>query len=139
VSTIHRNVTVINGVFNRNASGVRERGEEGPVDFMTLSPPFWKPSLSGRWLHLANVYDVPRAWITHYLNGEILSEASVPTEKMVEETRIGTASIGNWSVPTQADSRFAIRNLNGSMDEFALFAATLTDAEIKETYNHGKP
>lgn len=117
----------------------RERGEAGPVDFKALSPPFWKPSLSGRWLHLATVYDVPRASITHYLNGEVLSTATVPAEKMVEETRIGTASIGNWSVPTQPDSRFAIRNLNGSMDEFALFAAALTDDEIKEIYNHGRP
>lgn len=117
----------------------RERGEVGPVDFKALSPPFWKPSLSGRWLHLATVYDVPRASITHYLNGEVLSESSVPAEKMVEETRIGTASIGNWSVPTQLDSRFAIRNLNGSMDEFALFAAALTDDEIKEIYDNGKP
>ncbi len=117
----------------------RERGEAGPVDFKALSPPFWKPSLSGRWLHLATVYDVPRASITHYLNGEVLSEASVPTEKMVEETRIGTASIGNWSVPTKPDSRFAIRNLNGSMDEFALFAAALTDDEIKKIYDNGRP
>lgn len=117
----------------------RERGEVGPVDFKALSPPFWKPSLSGRWLHLATVYDVPRASITHYLNGEVLSEASVPAEKMVEETRIGTASIGNWSVPTQPDSRFAIRNLNGSMDEFALFAAALTDDEVKEIYTNGRP
>jgi hypothetical protein len=42
-------------------------------------------------------------------------------------------------VPTQPDSRFAIRNLNGSMDEFALFADALTDDEIKEIYNNGKP
>ena len=117
----------------------REQGEPGPADFKALSPPFWKPSLSGRWLHLATVYDVDRATITHYLNGEVLGSATVPSEQMVEETRIGTSSIGNWSAPTQPDSKFAIRNLNGSMDEFALFAVALTDDEIKEIYNHGKP
>ena len=113
----------------------REQGE----DFKALSPPFWKPSLSGRWLHLATVYDVDRTSITHYLNGDVLNSAIVPVEKMIDETRIGTASIGNWSVPTQPDSRFAIRNLNGSMDEFILFATALSDDEIREIYNHGKP
>ena len=112
----------------------REQGE----DFKALSPPFWKPSLSGRWLHLATVYDVDRTSITHYLNGDVLNSAIVPVEKMIDETRIGTASIGNWSVPTQPDSRFAIRNLNGSMDEFILLTA-LSDDEIREIYNHGKP
>tara|TARA_R110002072_G_scaffold173600_1_gene328222 strand:- start:11186 stop:12877 length:1692 start_codon:yes stop_codon:yes gene_type:complete len=117
----------------------REQGEDGPADFKALSPPFWKPSLSGRWLHLATVYDVDRTSITHYLNGDVLNSAIVPVEKMIDETRIGTASIGNWSVPTQPDSRFAIRNLNGSMDEFILFATALSDDEIREIYNHGKP
>ncbi len=116
-----------------------EQGEKGPGDFKALSPPFWKPSLSGRWLHLATVYDVEGASVTHYLNGEVLCKDLVPGEKLVEETRIGTASIGNWSVPTQPDSRFAIRNLNGSMDEFALFEDALTDDEIREIYNNGKP
>lgn len=116
-----------------------ERGEEGPGDFKALSPPFWKPSLSGRWLHLATVYDVGGSSVTHYLNGDVLCKDEVPREKLVEETRIGTASIGNWSVPTQPDSRFAIRNLNGCMDEFALFADALTDDEIKEIYDNGKP
>jgi hypothetical protein len=116
-----------------------EQGEKGPGDFKALSPPFWKPSLSGRWLHLATVYDVEGASVTHYLNGEVLCKDLVPGEKLVEETRIGTASIGNWSVPTQPDSRFAIRNLNGSMDEFALFADALTDDEIGDIYNNGKP
>lgn len=116
-----------------------EQGDKGPGDFKALSPPFWKPSLSGRWLHLATVYDVDAALVTHYLNGDILGTFEIPHERLVEETRIGTASIGNWSVPTQPDSRFAIRNLNGSMDEFALFADALTDDEIKEIYNNGKP
>jgi len=71
--------------------------------------------------------------------GDVLCKDEVPREKLVEETRIGTASIGNWSVPTQPDSRFAIRNLNGCMDEFALFADALTDDEIKEIYDNGKP
>ena len=104
-----------------------------------LSPPFWKPSMSGRWLHLATTYDADVGRTTHYLNGEVLHEERIDTKLVVRTTRIGTASIGNWSIPTRPDAEFAIRNLNGSMDEFAIFAAALPAAEIQEMYDHGKP
>ena len=117
----------------------REVGEEGPHDFKALSPPFWKPSLSGRWLHLATVYSVPGGTITHYLNGKKLSGHTVPEEQLVQTTRIGMGCIGNWSAPTRPDSSFAIRNINGNIDEFALFAAALTADEILEIYENGKP
>jgi hypothetical protein len=116
-----------------------ERGAKGPRDHKALSPPFWKPSMSGRWLHVATVYNVEVKTITHYLNGEILSREPVPETQIVEKTRIGTATLGNWSQPTMPDSSFAIRNLNGSIDEFALFATALTDEEIKEIFENGKP
>ena len=116
-----------------------EQGQQGPRDHKALSPPFWQPSLSGRWLHLATVYSVENRTISHYLNGGLLNREVIPDEQIVEKTRIGTASIGNWSLPTQPDSHFAIRNLNGSIDEFALFAAALTDIEIKEIFDNGKP
>ncbi|MFK7820011.1 MAG: LamG-like jellyroll fold domain-containing protein [Planctomycetaceae bacterium] len=108
-------------------------------DFKALSEPFWNPSLSGRWLHLATVYDVDSASITHYLNGTVLSEHKIPRQKLAETTRIGTASLGNWAAPTQPDERFAIRNLNGRIDEFALFKAALSSDEIATIYENGKP
>ena len=58
---------------------------------------------------------------------------------LVEQVSIGNASIGNWGDPIRADPHFAVRNLNGSMDEFALFKAALSSEEIKELYDHGKP
>ncbi len=114
-------------------------GESGPRDFKALSPSFWKPSLNGKWIHLAVTCDVKSNTIIHYLNGNVLSRHVVPAAQMPQTTRIGTASIGNWASPTQPDSRFAIRNLNGSIDELALFAAPLTADEIKEMYRRGKP
>lgn len=114
------------------------RGEPGPRDFNALSPPFWIASLSGRWIHLAVVYDVDAKTIAHYLNGQEPSHDVVPAEQVVS-TRIGAASIGNWSLPTQADSEFAIRKLNGSIDEFAIFGAALPATEIKEICENGKP
>lgn len=113
-------------------------GEQGPRDFKALSPAFWNADLSGRWIHLAVVYDTATESITHYVNGRLLSHHDVPTEQIVA-TRIGAASIGNWSLPTQPDAEFAIRNLNGSIDEFAIFAAALSASEIKEIHDNGKP
>ncbi len=104
-----------------------------------LSPPFWKPSLSGRWLHLATTYNADAGRTTHYLNGDVLHEEDIAPGMRVETTRIGAASIGNWSIPTRPDSEFAIRNLNGSIDEFAIFATALSADEIKEIYDNGKP
>ena len=113
--------------------------KRGPTHQPVLSPPFWKPSLSGRWVHLATAYDARDGRITHYLNGELLHDETLPAELRVDTTRIGAASIGNWSIPTRSEAAFAIRNLNGSIDEFAIFAAALSADEIKEMYEHGKP
>ena len=106
---------------------------------VVLSPPFWKPSLSGRWLHLATTYDADAGRTTHYLNGDVLHTETIDPDLLVRTTRIGAASIGNWSIPTRSDAEFAIRNLNGSIDEFAIFAAALPAHEIREMYEHGKP
>lgn len=115
------------------------RGESGPNDFKALSPQFWKPALNGKWIHLAVTCDLSTKTITHYLNGTVLSRHLVPPEQLPEITRFGAASIGNWSSPTLPGQRFAIRNLNGVLDELAIFSSALPPEEIKEMYEHGKP
>lgn len=116
----------------------RELGTQGHADFKALSPPFWNASLSGRWIHLATVYDMQAASIMHYLNGRLLSEHDVPQDKLAP-TRIGTASIGNWALPTKPEAGFAVRNLNGSIDEFAIYAAALTAEEVRTIFDQGAP
>ena len=111
----------------------------GPEHKKVLSPPFWDPTLSGKWLHLATTYDVDAKRTTHYLNGRQLIQESIPDQQLVPTTRIGMASIGNWSVPTKPDAHFAIRNLNGCIDEFAIFKAALSAQEIAEMYENGTP
>ncbi|MEO0475905.1 MAG: hypothetical protein AAF085_08050, partial [Planctomycetota bacterium] len=71
--------------------------------------------------------------------GEVLSKEAIPEAYLVDQIRIGHASLCNWGLPTWDNPRFAVRNLNGSMDEFAMFNAPLTPDEIKEIYQHGKP
>ncbi|MGY8717344.1 MAG: LamG-like jellyroll fold domain-containing protein, partial [Verrucomicrobiia bacterium] len=103
------------------------------------SPSFWDSSMSGQWLMVATVYNVDARETTHFLNGQVLSRETIPEEFLVETTNIGAASIGNWGMPSREDPAFAVRNLNGSMDEFAFFAAALSDEKITEIYQHGKP
>ncbi len=103
------------------------------------SPAFWTPALSGRWLQIATTLDLDARKVTHYLNGKILSEEAIEDEYLVEIVRIGPASIGNWSDPSRDDPHFAVRNFNGSMDEFAIFGTALSATEIAELYENGKP
>ncbi|MEZ5944585.1 MAG: LamG-like jellyroll fold domain-containing protein [Planctomycetaceae bacterium] len=104
-----------------------------------FSPPFWDSSLSGRWLMIATVYDGANRQVTHYLNGDVLSQEAIPEEYLVTSIRIGEASLCNWGLPERNQPRFAIRNLNGSMDEFLLFSAPLSAEEIRQLYEVSRP
>lgn len=104
-----------------------------------LSPPFWNPSLSGKWLHLATTFDVDSKSVCHYLNGRRIHQETIPDHQLVSVTRFGKCTIGNWTSPQRPDEDFAIRNLNGRIDEFALFADALTKDEIQRLYENGKP
>jgi hypothetical protein len=104
----------------------------------TVSPPFWKPFMSGKWLHLASTFQKETKSVVHYLNGTVLSQTTIQDALAEPTTRIGTASIANWSLP-RPPAETAIRNLNGSIDEFAIFSIALTEDEVKEMYRNGKP
>ncbi len=103
------------------------------------SPPFWNAQLSGQWIMLATTYDPEARRVRHYLNGKMLSDEAIPPEYLVETVSIGAASIGNWGQPERDDPSFAIRNLNGSLDEFVIFSAALSAVEIKDMYLNGRP
>lgn len=46
---------------------------------------------------------------------------------------------GYWCFPESREPRFAVRNMNGSVDELVLFGAELSSEEIGRIYDHGKP
>jgi Concanavalin A-like lectin/glucanases superfamily/FecR protein len=104
-----------------------------------FSPPFWNPSMIGRWLMLGTVYNGDNREVIHYLNGEVLSQEAIPDEFLVSDIRIGDASLCNWGLPERDQPKFAIRNLNGSMDEFLLYSAPLSTEEIRRLYEASKP
>ena len=106
---------------------------------IAYSPSFWNPSLSGKWFQIATVYNVDEKTTTHYVNGEVVSKDRIPDQYVVETVKIGNASIGNWNEPTRADPKFALRNLNGAIDEFAIFNQALSSSEIADLYQKGRP
>lgn len=112
---------------------------KGTDKHIAYSPPMWDPSQSGKWFQIATVYNVDEQTTTHYVNGERISQDRISDEYIVNTVRIGAASIGNWNEPTRGDPNFALRNLNGAIDEFAIFSDALTAAEIKALYEKGRP
>jgi hypothetical protein len=99
----------------------------------------WDYTKSEQWLHLVTTYDVGTRTCVHYLNGEEISRESAPEEKGVGALVIGNAQIGNWGLPTREEPEFAVRNLNGRLDEFTIYQSALTPEEIKSLYLSGKP
>lgn len=101
--------------------------------------PFWDLSNSGQWFHLAAVYDPAGRRVVQYVNGQPVSQEEIIDKFHIETLRIGPAEIGNWGQPFRKSPWFAVRNLNGTIDELAIFDAALSAEEIQELYKKGKP
>ena len=98
------------------------------------SPPIWDLSMSGQWLHLTSVYDPDQRLVSHFVDGEMVSSEEIPDEYLVKTLRIGNGEIGNWGEPFREDPSWAIRNLNGRMDEIAIYKDALSKSEIAEIF-----
>lgn len=122
-------------VKRRTYDKVKKLGDKHIV----YSKPFWTPAMSGKWTQIVTTYDTANSAVCHYINGEKIHEEVLPEDMQVDRIKIGPATIGNWSEPTRHEAKFSVRNLNGSMDEFAIFSAALSADEIAELYRKGKP
>ncbi|MFG0291228.1 MAG: LamG-like jellyroll fold domain-containing protein [Rhodopirellula sp. JB044] len=98
----------------------------------------------GRWIHLAVVVDLKTQTLTHYLDGTPVEQIDLRTGSEagdpgppVETIRFGNAELGNWS-PIRIYDDSPVRNLNGRIDEFAMFGRTLSEFEIRELYNQSR-
>jgi hypothetical protein len=98
---------------------------------------FLEPDKLGTWLQLATVYDHRSRTVTHYVNGRSISREPICCDAILQ---IGDAEIGNWGFPRpQSRPHEVIRNLNGRIDEFALYGEALSAEEIQRLYEIGKP
>lgn len=104
-----------------------------------FTDPIWNVSQSGQWMHLAATYDPESRTVSQYVDGKQVSNERIEDDFFVEELRIGPAEIGNWGQPLRDSPWFAMRNLNGAIDELTIFNAALSDQEIESLYESGKP
>lgn len=104
-----------------------------------FSDPFWNLSKSGQWFHLVAVYDPAQQRVRQYVNGRVVCDELIEDRLLAKTLRIGPAEIGNWGQPFRKTPQFAVRNLNGTMDELAIFNAALSADEVEKMYEQGKP
>lgn len=103
------------------------------------SPAIFDRANTGRWHHVVVTYDNQSGAVIHYVNGVEVSheidEFHVPGRPII----FGASELGNWGLPTiaQRPHKSPIRNLNGRMDEFAIFAAALSADEIRALHAAG--
>lgn len=103
------------------------------------SEPIWDISKSGQWFHVAAVYDPATRRVLQYANGKQVGSQEIIDKFYIDTLRIGAAEIGNWGQPFRKTPWFSVRNLNGTIDELAIFDAALTSEEISTLFQNGKP
>ncbi|MBI3858469.1 MAG: FecR domain-containing protein [Planctomycetes bacterium] len=108
-------------------------GEKQAFDYDTAL--VFEPAQFGRWVHLCTVYDRPGREVLHYVDGRLVRRIPLRFDTLL---RLGNVELGNWGVPLQGTS-YAIRHLNGRMDEFALFGQALREEEVRELHQVGAP
>ena len=77
--------------------------------------------------------------VVQYANGKQVGSEKIIDKFYIDTLRIGPAEMGNWGQPSRKTPSFAVRNLNGTIDELAIFDAALTADEIHQLYEEGKP
>lgn len=97
----------------------------------------------GRWMHIACTYDSATGEFAHYKDGRLLGSSRVAKPLPIT---LDSMDFGNWAArPDQpewawermAANGYAVRNFTGRLDEFALLARALTEAEIQALYQTG--
>ena len=58
----------------------------------------------------------------------------IKDEFVSQALQIGAAEIGNWGQPFRKSSDFAVRNLDGGIDEMIILNTALSSDEIHDIY-----
>jgi hypothetical protein len=103
-----------------------------------FSPPIWDRSMAGQWMHLTSVFDPANRQVSHFVNGRRVSRMEIVDEYLIKSLRIGNGEIGNWGQPFRESPWFAIRNLNGRIDELAILNAALSDDEVGALHSRSR-
>lgn len=92
----------------------------------------------GRWHHLAVTYDNVTGLVVQYFDGQEVGREVSGFHQPGRPIVYGACELGNWGLPTQGH-QFPIRNLNGAIDEFAIYHSALSPAEIRNLNLKGQP
>ncbi len=107
--------------------------------YVFYSPQLFGPDTLGIWFHLATTFDMRTGVGRNYVNGKIVTEATIQKDPTDTRIFIGKGELGNWGLPEGSTPRTEVRSFNGRMDEFLLFKEALSPAEIDRIYDLGKP
>jgi hypothetical protein len=102
------------------------------------SKPVFTADSLGRWHHLAVTYDSTSGEVVQYFDAQEVGREISPLHQPARPITFGPCEIGNWGLPTQNHDS-PIRNLNGAIDEFAIYQAVLSPTEILQQFEAGKP
>ncbi|TWT84458.1 FecR protein [Planctomycetes bacterium CA13] len=100
----------------------------------------------GSWINLAAVVDQKSGFVSHYLDGKLVSRHEIHPGLSRSQVvsldpialRFGPSDLGNWS-PAREYDQWLIRNFNGRIDEFAMFQRALSHQEIADLFAAGCP
>jgi len=108
------------------------------------STPLITEEMLGTWLCFATIYDGATDTATHYLNGEVVGSERLGVRTLLQ---LETFEIGNWAF-RNGEQRLAgivprgtgdaARNLQGRIDELAIFSSPLTGDEVRHFYQAGQ-
>lgn len=115
--------------------GVTRGGDWNQIYY---SKPVFSADSLGRWHHIAVSYDNQSGQVIQYFDGAEVSREVSKLHQAGRPITYGPCELGNWGLPTQGH-QFPIRNLNGAIDEFAIYSAVLSAAEIQSLYRSGQP
>lgn len=123
--------------------GVQLGATGSPQSWRCLPTPSVIPKkLLGTWIFAACVIDGNDRTVTHYFNGQPMGTSM--DERLVP-LRLGTVGVGNWPIDPQDRNWVDWRkdgggshsiNLNGRMDELAVFSSALSAREIRAIYDN---
>jgi hypothetical protein len=102
------------------------------------SKPVFTADTLGRWHHIAVSYDGTTGEVIQYFDGVEVGHEISPLHRPGRPITFGRCELGNWGLPTSAKN-FPIRNLNGAMDEFAIYSTALSATELRTIYENGRP
>jgi len=109
----------------------------GKWNQMYFSRPVFTAESLGRWHHIAVTYDSQSGEAVQYFDGSEVSRGVPPLHQPGRDITYGPCEIGNWGLPTEGH-QFPIRNLNGVIDEFAVYEAVLGADEVRAVFEAGK-